>query len=162
MQRSTLSLVVLTLALYLSDARAQTLEQSQQLTAAAKNWANLGATHYRYRLRVGGVFGGGEYKVEVKDNSCKSRHVGGIGFGKAHFFEHFRTEPTCDQRLIADLLNQVQVDVARGYTIDDIEVDATYGFLKKAHLDTEQLYDQGWGFEVSEFRVLAAKRKPPN
>ena len=162
MKRRTPSLAVLALAMSLSDGHAQTPAQSLQLTAAATNWANLGATHYRYRLRVGGVFGGGEYKVEVKDSSCKSRHVGGIGIGKAHFFDHFRTEPTCDHRLIADLLNQVQVDVARGYTIDDIEIDSKYGFLKKAHLDTTQLYDQGWGFEVSEFRVLSGKRNPPN
>jgi Family of unknown function (DUF6174) len=131
------------------------LRQSQLLAAAEAKWVELGATSYRYKLRVGGVFGPGEYRVEVRGSQCKSRHVGGIGLGHAKFLERFRSEPNCDGRLIADLLKEVRFDVARGYTLQDVQIDARYGFLAKAYIDpSEKIEDQGWGFEVTEFEVL--------
>jgi hypothetical protein len=104
------------------------------------------------------VFGAGEYRVEVRGNKCNSRHVGGIGFGHAKFLERFRSEATCDRRLIAELLKEVRADVARGYTLEDLQVDARYGFLSKAYLDTSKMEDQGWGFEVTDFEVLSESR----
>ena len=74
------------------------------------------------------------------------------------FLERFRSEPTCDVRLIAELLKEVRADVARGYTLEDLQVDARYGFLSKAYLDTSKMEDQGWGFEVTEFEVLSERR----
>jgi hypothetical protein len=105
------------------------------------------------------VFGAGEYRVEVRGNKCNSRHVGGIGLGHANFLERFQIEPTCDGRLIADLLKQVQADLARGYRLEDLQVHARYGFLTKAYLDTSEMVDQGWGFEVMDFEVLGESRK---
>jgi len=159
MIRSTLLLVALASASIVRDAPAQTPFQSQQLAAAAAKWAELGATSYKYKLRVGGVFGAGEYRVEVRQNQCKSRHVGGIGLGHARFFERFRSEPTCDGRLISELQNRVQADVARGYTLEDLQVDARFGFLTKAYLDTSSMEDQGWGFEVMDFQLLGESRE---
>jgi hypothetical protein len=54
---------------------------------------------------------------------------------------------------------QVQADVARGYTLEDLQVDARYGFLTKAYLNTSGMEDQGWGFEVTNFEVLSESRK---
>ena len=158
MIRSTLFLVVLVLVCVVPDASAQTRVQSQQLAAAEAKWSELGATSYKYKLRVGGVFGAGEYRVVVRGNKCKSRHVGGIGLGHASFFERFRSEPTCDGRLIAELLNEIQANVARGYTLEDLQIDARYGFVSKAYVDTSKMEDQGWGFEVTHFEVLSERR----
>lgn len=146
-------LSALALASLMHASSAQTL-QSQQLTTAIAKWAELGANNYRYKLRVGGVFGAGEYRVEVRGNECKSRHVGGIGLGHARFLERFKREPTCDGRRIAELLQEVQTDVARGYTLEDLQIDVRYGFPTRAHLDTSELTDQGWGFEITDFEVL--------
>jgi hypothetical protein len=137
---------------------AQANLESQQLAAAEAKWAELGATRYRYKLRVGGVFGAGEYRVEVEGNNCKSRHVDGIGLGHAKFLERFRSEPNCDGRLIADLLKSVKIDIARGFTLTDFDVDARYGFLTKAYLDTSMIEDQGWGFEIMDFEVLGGRK----
>jgi Family of unknown function (DUF6174) len=152
-------LVALTLASLAPCIHSQANLQSQQLAAADAKWTELGATSYKYKLRVGGVFGAGEYRVEVRGNNCRSRHVGGIGLGHAKFLERFRSEPTCDGRLIAELLKSVQTDVARGFTLTDVGIDARYGFLTKAYLDTSKIEDQGWGFEIMDFEVLDADRK---
>jgi hypothetical protein len=138
---------------------AQANLQSQQLAAAEAKWAEFGGSSYKYKLRVGGVFGAGEYRVEVRGNNCRSRHVGGIGLGHAKFLERFRSEPTCDGRRIAELLKSVQIDVARGFTLTDMGVDARYGFLSKAYLDGPENEDQGWGFEITDFEALGAGGK---
>jgi Family of unknown function (DUF6174) len=151
---STLLLVALALTSLVQDVSAQTHAQSQQLATAVAKWTELGATNYKYKLRVGGVFGAGEYRVEVRGNKCKSRHVGGIGLGHANLLERFQSEATCDGRLIAELVMQVQADLARGYTLEDLQVHARYGFLTKAYLDTSKMVDQGWGFEVMDFELL--------
>jgi hypothetical protein len=85
--------------------------------------------------------------------------VGGIGLGHARFLERFRSEPTCDGRLIAELQDQVQADIARGYTLEDLQVDARFGFLTKAYLNTSMMVDQGWGFEVTDFQLLGESRE---
>ena len=108
----------------------------------------------RYKLRVGGVFGAGEYRVEVRGNRCKSRHVGGIGVGHARFLERFQREPTCDGRRIAELLQEAQTDVASGYTLEELRIDVRYGCPTRIYLDTSELTDQGWGFEITDFEVL--------
>jgi hypothetical protein len=149
--------VILVLVVLVPAASTQTPAQSQRLAADARSWVDPGATDYTYRLSVGGVFGAGEYRVEVRHHKCKSKHVGGIGLGKARFLDHFRTEPTCYGRLIGELLKQVQADVARGYTLVDFQIDAEYGYVKKVYLEASHPEDQGWGFEVSEFRLLSAK-----
>jgi Family of unknown function (DUF6174) len=159
MNSRTWLLVVLALASMAHYIHAQANLQSQQLAAAEAKWAELGATSYKYKLRVGGVFGAGEYRVEVRGKNCRYRHVGGIGLGHARFLERFRSEPTCNGRLIAELLKSVQTDVARGLTLTDVGVDARYGFLTKAYLDTSKIEDQGWGFEIMDFEVLGAGRE---
>jgi hypothetical protein len=159
MNPRTWLLAALALASIATYIHAQASLESRQLEAAEAKWVELGATSYKYKLRVGGVFGAGEYRVEVRGNSCKSRHVGGIGLGHAKFLERFRSEPTCDGRLIAELLKSVKIDVARGFTLTDMGVDARYGFLTKAYLDTSKIEDQGWGFEIRDFEVLGVGRK---
>jgi hypothetical protein len=154
MSRSTLLLSALALTSLVLDASAQTPPHSQQLADADARWQELGATSYKYKLKVGGVFGAGEYRVKVEGNRCRSRHVGGIGLGRAKFRDHFRNESSCDRRLIIDLLKEVQADLARGYTLEEFQLDARYGFLRKAYLDTPKVEDQGWGFEVTDFEVL--------
>jgi hypothetical protein len=159
MNPRTWLLAAFALASLAQSIHAQSDLQSQQLAAAEAKWAELGATSYKYKLRVGGVFGAGEYRVEVRGNTCRSRHVGGIGFGHATFLARFRSEPTCNGRLISELLKSVQTDVGRGFTLTDLAVDARYGFLAKAYLDTSKIEDQGWGFEIMDFEMLGADRK---
>jgi hypothetical protein len=151
--------IALVLASVVYGAHAETQFQSLQLAAADAKWVELGATSYKYKLRVGGVFGAGEYRVEVRGDECRSRHVGGIGLGHAKFFERFQSEPTCHGRLIAELLKDVQNDVAHGYTLTDVEIDARYGFLRKAYVDASKIEDQGWGFEITDFEVLGVSHK---
>jgi hypothetical protein len=152
-----LAALVLASVAYGVHARAQF--ESPQLAAAEAKWAELRATNYKYKLRVGGVFGAGEYRVEVRGDKCRSWHVGGIGLGQAKFLERFQSEPTCHGRLIAELLKEIQFEVARGYTLTDVEIDARYGFLRKAYIDTSEIEDQGWGFEIMDFEMLSASHK---
>ena len=35
--------------------------------------------------------------------------------------------------------------------VADLKFDAAHGIIKEAHLDTAEVEDQGWGFEVLEF-----------
>jgi hypothetical protein len=147
----TIGALALALMIHASSAQPS---QSQQLAAAVAKWAELGAHNYKYKLSVGGVFGAGEYRVEIRGDKCESRHIGGIGLGHARFLERFHREPTCDGRRIAELLQQAQADVVRGYTLEDLQTDTRYGFPTKVYLDTSKMFDQGWGFEVTEFEVL--------
>jgi hypothetical protein len=151
--RATLG-VLLTSIIMVPITSAQPGQQSEQLSMAAARWAALAARSYTYKLNVGGVFGSGDYLVQVRNGVRKSRHIGGIGMGKPRFLERFRSEPSCKQRLIQDLLEEVRSDLERGFMVTDLVLDARYGFLSKAYVDSDQVLDQGWGFEVSEFKVL--------
>jgi hypothetical protein len=71
MIRIALLATALALTSTVQDALAQSDVQSQKLGAAVAKWTELGATNYKYKLRVGGVFGAGEYRVEVRGNRCK-------------------------------------------------------------------------------------------
>ena len=130
--------------------------QVQQIALAQQHWAELGAISYSYRLEVGGAFGSGVYRVKVNHGHCTSRHIGGIGLGAAHFRDHFRTEPSCQGRLIFDLTSQVRQDIQAGYELQDAQLNNKYGFLTRAYLDTSELFDQGWGFEVMDFKLMNA------
>jgi hypothetical protein len=132
---------------------AQHPRQSVQLSEAEKRWGEFGASSYTYKLRVGGVFGSSDYLVKVEEGACKARRIGGIGIGKPRFRDRFRYEPGCEGWTIRELLERVQFDLARGFSLTDIEFDAKYGFVRKASLDSTEVADQGWGFEVMEFRV---------
>jgi hypothetical protein len=157
MNKNLIVLSLVTFAVWLPCAHAQMAKQTQEISLAQQRWAELGAISFKYRLKVGGVFGAGVYRVEVVNGRCVSKHIGGIGMGAAHFRDHFHTEPNCDGRLISDLVNEVQGDIGRGYDLQDLKIDAKFGFLTRAYLDTAQLFDQGWGFEVTDFKLLSAK-----
>lgn len=135
---------------------AQVPTKSQLVPIAIQKWVELAPTNYTYKLSSGGVFGRGIYKVHVRNGVCTSKHIGGNGIGKPRFLRRFIAEASCERRLVADLMQQVQSDLSRGFQLGEIETDPMYGFLRKANLDTDAMEDQGWGFEISEFKLLDA------
>jgi hypothetical protein len=116
------------------------------LARAEALWAASQIQNYSYDIRRGGVFGGSVYRLSFKGGVCKASYVKDVGLPSS---------VTCDGNSMPELYAELRAELARGNDDVFVSFDPARGFVRyfsiEPHTDPE---DQGWGVELSQFRVL--------
>jgi hypothetical protein len=116
------------------------------LDRAEAQWGSADITSYSLRIRRGGVFGGSVFKATYGPDSCRATHLKNIGLSSS-----FACEKNSMSQLLAEVRNQVisgEGDVSLSL---DPELGYIHWFSVEPHTD---LTDQGWGVEITHFKVL--------
>lgn len=126
------------------------------LSEVGKNrliWNSNNFEKITYTLKDGGVFGYSEYKVTIKNGSCRamSRFI----VGK---FRDSWSKETCKDRTIPDLFERVKLQLEHGVLRETTKFNAEFGFIESfsAEPDTAAT-DQDWYFVISNFRAVKIK-----
>jgi Family of unknown function (DUF6174) len=117
------------------------------LAKAEALWAAAQIHNYSYDIRRGGVFGGSVYRLSFKGGSCKASYVKDVGL----------PDPvTCDGNSMPELFAELRAELARGNEDVFASFDPARGFVRHFSVEphTAAGEDQGWGVELSHFRVL--------
>jgi hypothetical protein len=116
------------------------------LDKAEAQWVAAGATKYSFHIRRGGVFGGSVYKVIYRGGSCRATHLKDIGLPSSF---------ACERNSIPQLFAEIRNEVASANSDISLSLDSELGYVHwfsvEPHTD---LTDQGWGAEISHFKVL--------
>jgi len=116
------------------------------LDAAEAKWAATGITNYSFRIRRGGAFGGSVYNAVYRPGSCGATHLKDVGLPAS-----FSCEENSMPQLFAEIRNQV---ASRNSDIS-VSLDPKIGYVRSFSIEPHtDLTDQGWGAEISHFRVL--------
>jgi len=127
----------------------QSLSSDEILAAldrAEAQWGTAGITSYSMNIRRGGVFGGSVFMATYRAGSCRARHLRDAGLPSSF---------ACEENSMPLLLAEVRKEVIAGEADVSLSLDPDLGYVHwfsvEPHTD---LTDQGWGVEVSRFKVL--------
>jgi hypothetical protein len=113
---------------------------------AEAQWRSAAITSYSLRIRRGGVFGGSVFKATYGPGSCRATYLKDVGLPSSL---------ACEENSMPQLLAEVRNQVTSGEGDVSLSLDPELGYLHwfsvEPHTD---LTDQGWGVEITHFRVL--------
>jgi hypothetical protein len=135
--------------LLLFSALARASEYSEaQLSALKNNWILSEPSAYSYTLRHGGVFGYTVEKISVRKGACRARAQ--FVYGKKGPWKRSK----CEGNRIHELIESVQKQELEGVFQSQIKLSVKYKFISYYSVEPKtEFTDQGWYFEISNFKV---------
>ena len=116
------------------------------LDKAEAQWAAAGIKSYSYRIRRGGVFGGTVYEAVFLPDNCRAERLKDIGSP---------SKLDCHENTMPGLFAAIRKELATGTSDVSVSLDAKLGYVNWFSIDpSTDLTDQGWGAEISHFKVL--------
>lgn len=116
------------------------------LDKAEAQWAAAGIESYSYRIRRGSVFGGTVYAATFLPDKCRARRVKDIGLP---------SKLNCEENTVPGLFAAIRRELSTGTSDVYVSLDATLGYVNWFSVEPNtELTDQGWGAEISHFKVL--------
>ena len=116
------------------------------LDKAKAQWDAAGITNYSLRIRRGGVFGGSVFKATYQAGSCRAAHLKDVGLPSSF---------ACERNSMPQLLAEVREQVISGESDVSLSLDPELGYIRWFSIEPHtDLTDQGWGIEITHFRVL--------
>ena len=119
---------------------------AEALDKAESQWVAAGVTEYSFHIRRGGVFGGSVYNVVYRDSSCRAWPLKDIGLSSSI---------ECEENSMPRLFAEVRKEVTSGDSSISLSLDPELGYVRWFWIEPRtDVTDQGWGAEISRFRVL--------
>jgi hypothetical protein len=116
------------------------------LDRAEAQWRAAGITSYSLRIRRGGAFGGSVFKATYELGSCRATHLKDVGLPSSF---------TCEKNSMSQLFAEVRNEVTSGDGDVWLSLDPEIGYIHWFSVEPHtNLTDQGWGVEITHFRVL--------
>jgi len=116
------------------------------LDRAEAQWGSAAITSYSLRFRRGGVFGGSVFKATYRPGSCRATHLEDVGLPSSF---------ACEKNSMSQLLAEVRKQVISGEGDVSLSLDPELGYIHWLSVEPHtDLTDQGWGVEITRFRVL--------
>ena len=116
------------------------------LNKAEAQWVSVGVTSYSYHIRRGGMFGGSVFKAIYRNGSCRASHLRDVG-ASSNF--------SCDENSMPQLFAAIRKAVASKDSDIFVSFDHELGYVMWFSIEPNAgPSDQGWGVEISHFKVL--------
>ena len=131
---------------YRTAQRSSSAEIVAALDKAEAQWNAAGIASYSLRIRRGGVFGGSVFKATYRAGSCRAVHLKDVGLPSSF---------ACEKNSMPRLLAEVRELVMSGEGDVSLSLDPELGYVHWFSIEPHTgLTDQGWGVEITHFRVL--------
>ena len=115
------------------------------LDRAEAQWRAAAITSYSLRIRRSGVFGGSVFEAIYEPGACRATHLKDIGLHSSF---------TCEENSMSQLLAEVRKQVTSGDADVWLSLDPELGYIHWFSVEPHTgLTDQGWGVEITHFRV---------
>ena len=142
---------IMALALTASALASETADRStlEALDLAKARWNSRAASSMTYTVRIGGVFGGADHKVTIRNGRCKA-----ISRSTHARFDAFWRPTECTGLRIPDLFAELRRQLVRGTVSHDVRFNSTFGYIEELTLEPKtNITDQAGWVEMKRFRV---------